>query len=100
MNHQRKLRWLCEEMQESVLREQRQRKLLQDTKDQLSTLGKSWDSEKTSLQQRLDQQDRLLNSLSTEKKGISGCMCRSLAMKMIHTCMTSTELAILANGYF
>lgn len=71
VNHQRKLGWLCEEMQESVLREQHQRRLHQETKDQFNTLRKSWDLEKKSLQQRLDQQDMLLDSFSMEKKGIS-----------------------------
>lgn len=70
VTHQRKLRWLCEEVQESVLREQRQRRELLETADQLDTLRRSWESEKMSLQQCLEQQERLLNSFSTEKKGI------------------------------
>lgn len=70
VTHQRKLRWLCEEVQESVLREQRQRRQLLETTDQLNTLKRSWESEKTSLQQCLEQQERLLGSFRAEKKGI------------------------------
>ncbi|TWW69136.1 hypothetical protein D4764_19G0009350 [Takifugu flavidus] len=72
----RKLGWLCEEMQESVLREQHQRRLHQETKDQFNTLRKSWDLEKKSLQQRLDQQDMLLDSFSMEKKELLETICR------------------------
>ncbi|XP_011610195.2 centrosomal protein of 128 kDa isoform X1 [Takifugu rubripes] len=72
----RKLGWLCEEMQESVLREQHQRRLHQETKDQFNTLRKSWDLEKKSLQQRLDQQDMLLDSFSMEKKELLATICR------------------------
>ena len=67
---QRKLRWLCEEVQESVLREQRQRRQLLESTHQLNALRRSWESEKMSLQQCLEQQERMLNSFSMEKKGI------------------------------
>lgn len=67
--HQRKLRWLGEETQEGVVREHRQRRQLQEAQDQFNTLQKSWDAEKTSLQRRLDQQERMLSSFSMEKKG-------------------------------
>lgn len=67
-----------------MLRERHQRRLLQETKDQSTTLRKSWDLEKSSLQQRLDQQERLLNSFSMEKKGT----------------LPDSKLASSANRYF
>lgn len=95
VTHQRKLRWLCEEVQESVLREQRQRRELLETADQLDTLRRSWESEKMSLQQCLEQQERLLNSFSTEKKGIL-----TVIWKYPHIHEGRTEVAILAVSYF
>ena len=67
--NQTKLRWLCEEVRERVGREQRLRKQHQQTRDQLKALTRSRDSEHDALLQRLDQQEKLLHSLSTEKKG-------------------------------
>ncbi|XP_028996551.1 centrosomal protein of 128 kDa-like isoform X2 [Betta splendens] len=63
-----KLRWLCEEVREGGMREQRLRKQHQQTRDQLKGLRQSRDSEQATLLERLDQQEKLLHSLSTEKK--------------------------------
>ncbi|XP_060947906.1 centrosomal protein of 128 kDa-like [Limanda limanda] len=63
-----KIRWLCEEVRERVGREQRLKKQHQQTRDQLKALTKSRDSEHDALLQRLDQQEKLLHSVSTEKK--------------------------------
>ncbi|XP_068609992.1 centrosomal protein of 128 kDa [Brachionichthys hirsutus] len=63
-----KLRWLCEEVTESKKREQSLRKQHHQTRDQLSALRQSRDSEQTALLQRLDQQETLLRSVSTEKR--------------------------------
>ncbi|XP_041832259.1 centrosomal protein of 128 kDa isoform X2 [Melanotaenia boesemani] len=63
-----KLRWLCEEVRERGTREQRLRKLYHQTRDQLKTIRQSRDSELGTLLQRLDQQQKLLDSLSIENK--------------------------------
>lgn len=84
VTRQRKLRWLCAEVQESVLRERHQRRQILETTDQLNTLRRSWEAEKTSLQQCLEQQERLLNSVSMERKGTLIDICQSFAMKNIH----------------
>nr|XP_024660980.1 centrosomal protein of 128 kDa [Maylandia zebra] len=63
-----KLRWLCEEVRERDTREQRLRRQHQQTKDQLKALRQSRDSEQRALLQRLDQQEKLMHSLSTERK--------------------------------
>ncbi|KAI3364500.1 hypothetical protein L3Q82_011292, partial [Scortum barcoo] len=63
-----KLRWLCEEVRESNAREQRLRKQHQQTKDQLTALRQSRDSEQATLLQRLDQQEKLLHAISSEKR--------------------------------
>lgn len=63
-----KVRWLCQEVQENSRREQRLRKQHQQTWDQLKTLRQSRDSEHAALTQRLDQQEKLLQSLHVEKK--------------------------------
>ncbi len=77
LTNQTKLRWLCEEVRQGSTREQRLRKQHQQTRDQLKALRQSRDSEQTALLQRLDQQEKLLNSLSNEKKGvlIKKCSC-------------------------
>ena len=67
--NQTKVRWLCEEVRECNTREQRLRKQQQQTRDQLKALRQSRDSEQTALLQRLDQQEKLLHSLDTEKRG-------------------------------
>uniref|UniRef100_A0A3Q2FJ21 Centrosomal protein 128 n=1 Tax=Cyprinodon variegatus TaxID=28743 RepID=A0A3Q2FJ21_CYPVA len=56
--NQIKLRWLCEEVQERDMKDRRLRKQHQQTRDQLKALRQS-----------LDQQEKLLLSHSTEKKG-------------------------------
>ncbi|KAM7395744.1 hypothetical protein PAMA_007157 [Pampus argenteus] len=63
-----KLLWLCEEVHERDIKEQRLRKQHQQTRDQLKALRQSRDSEQAALLHRLDQQEKLLHSLSTEKK--------------------------------
>lgn len=67
--NQTKLRWLCEEVRDRDSKEARLRKQHQQTRDQLKALRQSRDSEQETLLQRLDQQEKLLLSLSTEKKG-------------------------------
>ncbi|XP_056150776.1 centrosomal protein of 128 kDa [Lampris incognitus] len=62
-----KLRWLCEEVRERETRELRLRKQHQQTRDELKALTQSWDSDQDMMLQRLDQQEKLLHSLSTEK---------------------------------
>lgn len=69
LTNQTKLRWLCEEVREGNTREQRLRKQHQQARDQLKTLRQSRDAEQMALLQRLDQQEKLLHSLSTEKRG-------------------------------
>lgn len=71
-NTQIKLRWLCEEVRERDTREQRLRKQHQQMRDQLKALRQSRDSDQAALLQRLDKQEDMLNSLSTEKKGRNG----------------------------
>uniref|UniRef100_A0A8C6NJ45 Centrosomal protein 128 n=1 Tax=Nothobranchius furzeri TaxID=105023 RepID=A0A8C6NJ45_NOTFU len=68
--HQTKLRWMCEEVRERDTREQRLRKQHQQTRDQLKALRRSRDSEQAALLERLEQQEKLMCSLSTEKKGL------------------------------
>ncbi|XP_029902904.1 centrosomal protein of 128 kDa [Myripristis murdjan] len=63
-----KLRWLCEEVRDRDTREQRLRKQHQQMRDQLKALRQSRDSDQAALLQRLDKQEDMLNSLSTEKK--------------------------------
>nr|XP_015803718.2 centrosomal protein of 128 kDa isoform X1 [Nothobranchius furzeri] len=63
-----KLRWMCEEVRERDTREQRLRKQHQQTRDQLKALRRSRDSEQAALLERLEQQEKLMCSLSTEKK--------------------------------
>uniref|UniRef100_A0A667XX08 Centrosomal protein 128 n=1 Tax=Myripristis murdjan TaxID=586833 RepID=A0A667XX08_9TELE len=65
---QTKLRWLCEEVRDRDTREQRLRKQHQQMRDQLKALRQSRDSDQAALLQRLDKQEDMLNSLSTEKK--------------------------------
>uniref|UniRef100_A0A3B3Z824 Centrosomal protein 128 n=1 Tax=Periophthalmus magnuspinnatus TaxID=409849 RepID=A0A3B3Z824_9GOBI len=65
-----KVRWLCEEVRERNKREQSLRRQHQHTKDQLKALRHSQDSEQADLLQRLDQQEKLLHSLSNEKHGM------------------------------
>lgn len=69
LTNQTKLRWLCEEVREGNTREQRLRKQHQQARDQLKTLRQSRDAEQMALLQRLDQQEKLLHSLSAEKRG-------------------------------
>lgn len=66
---QTKLRWLCEEVRERDTREQRLRKQHQQNRDQLKALRQSRDSEHAALLQQLEQQEKLLQSVNTEKKG-------------------------------
>uniref|UniRef100_A0A3Q3RWT6 Centrosomal protein 128 n=1 Tax=Mastacembelus armatus TaxID=205130 RepID=A0A3Q3RWT6_9TELE len=63
-----KLRWLCEEVRVRDTREERLWKQHQQTRAQLKALRQSRDSEQAALLQRLDQQEKLLHSISTEKK--------------------------------
>ncbi|KAK7907102.1 hypothetical protein WMY93_015714 [Mugilogobius chulae] len=63
-----KVRWLCEEVRERNKREQSLRKQHQHTKDQLKTLRHARDVEQADFLQRLDQQENILQSLSTEKQ--------------------------------
>lgn len=56
-------------MRESTRREQRLRRQQQQTADQLDALRQSRDAEQRALLQRLDQQEELLLSLDTEKRG-------------------------------
>lgn len=63
------MRWLSQEVQENIHREQRLRRQHQQTQDQLKTLRQSRDSEHAALTQRLDQQEKLLQSLNAEKQG-------------------------------
>lgn len=51
------------------MRERRLKKQHQQTRDQLQALRQSGDSEQAALLQRLDQQEKLLHSLSTDKRG-------------------------------
>lgn len=67
--NQTKLRWLSEEVRERDAKERRLRKQHQQTRDELKVLRQSRDSEQETLLQRMDQQEKLLLSLSTEKKG-------------------------------
>ncbi|XP_072218523.1 centrosomal protein of 128 kDa isoform X2 [Leuresthes tenuis] len=62
-----KLRWLCEEVRERDERDQRLTRQHQQTRDQLKALRQSRDSEQAALLQRLDQQEKLLHSLGTDK---------------------------------
>ncbi|XP_069559232.1 centrosomal protein of 128 kDa [Brachyistius frenatus] len=71
-----KLRWLCEEVRDRDTREQRLRRQHQQTRDQLKSLRRSWDSEQATLLQRLEQQEKLQDSLSSEKKELQERSCR------------------------
>ncbi|XP_061563456.1 centrosomal protein of 128 kDa-like isoform X4 [Cololabis saira] len=63
-----KLRWLCEEVRERDSRERRLRRQHQQTRDQLKALRQSQDSEQAVLLQRLDQQEKMLHSLGTDRR--------------------------------
>lgn len=69
---QTKLRWLCEEVSVREARERKLRRQVQQDREQLKGLRQSRDSERQALLQRLDQQEKLLHSISTEKKGRAG----------------------------
>ena len=69
---QTKLRWLCEEVSVHEARERKLRRQVQQDREQLKGLRQSRDSERQALLQRLDQQEKLLHSISTEKKGRAG----------------------------
>lgn len=56
------------------MRERRLKKQHQQTQDQLQALRQSRDSEQAALLQRLDQQEKLLHSLSTDKRGTQTLM--------------------------
>jgi hypothetical protein len=53
-------------------RERKLRRQVQQDREQLKGLRQSRDSERQALLQRLDQQEKLLHSISTEKKGRAG----------------------------
>lgn len=81
---QTKLRWLCEEVRERDTRQQLLKKQHVQTRDQLRALRRSRDSDQTALLERLDQQEKLLRSLSSEKKGTAGCRLQTSAFTDRH----------------
>ncbi|XP_077409259.1 centrosomal protein of 128 kDa isoform X2 [Vanacampus margaritifer] len=63
-----KIRWLREEVREHDTREQRLRMQHKHTRDELKALRQTRGSDRDALLQRLDEQENLLLSISTEKK--------------------------------
>ncbi|XP_077366285.1 centrosomal protein of 128 kDa isoform X2 [Festucalex cinctus] len=63
-----KIRWLREEVHEHDTREQRLRMQHKHTRDELKALRQTRGSDRDALLQRLDEQEKLLLSISTEKK--------------------------------
>ncbi|XP_061559944.1 centrosomal protein of 128 kDa-like isoform X2 [Phycodurus eques] len=67
-NFQSKLRWLRKEVREHDTREQRLRRQHKHTRDELKALRQTRNTDRDALLQRLDEQEKLLLSISTEKK--------------------------------
>ncbi|KAM9798347.1 LOW QUALITY PROTEIN: centrosomal protein of 128 kDa, partial [Neosynchiropus ocellatus] len=65
-----KLHWLCEEVRERDRAEKRLMRQHRQTRDHLRALKQSQDTDKSALLQRLEQQEKLLDSLNAEKKGL------------------------------
>ncbi|XP_061742859.1 centrosomal protein of 128 kDa-like isoform X2 [Nerophis ophidion] len=63
-----KLRWLREEAQERAARQERVSGPSLHNRDQLKALGHTRDADRDFLLQRLEQQEKLLRSINTEKK--------------------------------
>ncbi|XP_073788149.1 centrosomal protein of 128 kDa isoform X3 [Danio rerio] len=65
-----KLQWLCEEVREREAREKRLRRILQHHKEQMKTLKESKDLELQRLLDQIAMQERLLNDIQSEKRGL------------------------------
>ncbi|XP_054618195.1 centrosomal protein of 128 kDa-like isoform X2 [Dunckerocampus dactyliophorus] len=96
-NFQSKLRRLREEVQERDTREQRLRRQSQHTRDELKALRHTRDADRDTLLQRLEQQEKLLHSISTEKKELlEGSRKKDEAMRSLQDRVLDLELSTKA----
>ncbi|XP_061890372.1 centrosomal protein of 128 kDa-like isoform X2 [Entelurus aequoreus] len=92
-----KLRWLREEAQERAAREERVSGPSLHNRDQLKALGHTRDADQHFLLQRLEQQEKLLRSISTEKKELlEGSRKKDEEMKSIKDRVLDLEMSTRA----
>ncbi|XP_061843028.1 centrosomal protein of 128 kDa-like isoform X2 [Nerophis lumbriciformis] len=96
-NLQAKLRWLREEAQERAAREERVSGPSRHNSDQLKALGHTRDADRDFLLQRLEQQEKLLRSISTEKKELlEGSRKKDEEMKSLKDRVLDLEMSTRA----
>nr|XP_057944012.1 centrosomal protein of 128 kDa-like isoform X2 [Doryrhamphus excisus] len=92
-----KLRRLHGEVQERGTREQHLRRQSQHTRDELKALRHTRDADRDALLQRLEQQEKLLHSISTEKKELlEGSRRKDEQMRSLQDRVLDLELSTKA----